>query len=237
VTAIEVLRLYHGDIQTLFFDEPTPIHGYAIKHPQGVVLVDTGLGSLDRWPWAQDYKVQTRAMDAVLAEHDLSLADVTHVLVTHLASDHAGQNFMFKYATFVVQTTELEYARAATTPGMGDPRTWWDFPNARFEPLIGDAEVLPGIACLYTPGHTPGHQSVLVHDADARQMIVGDASYTIDFYEEPSSMSEDHPGFQMQVRNPGGIEVWRQSIEKLKSANPTEVHFCHDPRILVPGRT
>jgi N-acyl homoserine lactone hydrolase len=235
MTPIEVIRLYHGDIQTLFFDEPTPIHGYAIKHPRGVVLVDTGFGNVDGFPWAREYKIQTRAMDAVLAEQDLSLADVTHVLVTHLDHDHAGQNFLFKDATFVVQGAELDYARANARAIGEEPS--WDFPQARFEPIAGDAEVLSGLTCLFTPGHTPGHQSILVHDDEARQVIVGDASYTVEFYEDPSSLGEDHPGFAMQVRDPGGHEIWQQSIEKIKNAHPTEVHFCHDTRILAPGRS
>ena len=42
------------------------------------------------------------------------------------------------------------------TPG------WFDFTDARFESLDGDAEILPGLSVVATPGHTVGHQSVVV---------------------------------------------------------------------------
>src|SRR5580658_3659961 len=71
-----------------------------------------------------------------------------------------------------------------THPG-GD---WFDFMNARFELLDGDAEVLPGLSVLATPGHTVGHQSVLVQSADGRSdLLIGDAAYTPRQYREPDS--------------------------------------------------
>ena len=45
-------------------------------------------------------------------------------------------------------------------------RDWFGFAGARFELLDGDAEVLPGLSVIATPGHTAGHQCVLVRAAD-----------------------------------------------------------------------
>ena len=44
---------------------------------------------------------------------------------------------------------------------------WFDFMNARFELLDGDAEVLPGLSVITTPGHTVGHQCVVVSSPPA----------------------------------------------------------------------
>src|SRR5712691_9148996 len=58
--------------------------------------------------------------------------------------------------------TELDRAKRES-PDLYD---WFDFMNARFELLDGDTEVLPGLAVITTPGHTAGHQSVVVQAAD-----------------------------------------------------------------------
>jgi N-acyl homoserine lactone hydrolase len=225
---LEVRRLYLGSVDGPF-GRGTPLHGYAIKHPQGVVLVDTGLGDPGDAPWTREYNVRVRMMDVALADHGLSIVDVKYIITTHLDHDHMGQNFLFKDASFVVQRAELEHARSESTPEI---RELFDFPGVRFEILEGDAEVLPGITALSTPGHTPGHQSVLLDGGGGgeRQLIVGDAAYTAAVYAHPEEFGEDHPGWVLQVR--AGRETWVQSLSKLRALNADVVHFCHDNRIV-----
>src|SRR6202166_695306 len=173
---MEIVRLHLASINS-----PTqmPVHGFVIKHPRaGAILVDTGVG----WPTelVKEWKVVNRHAADALQEHDLSPADVRIVINTHLHFDHCGQNAVFKHAPFYVQRTELERARRTKSV----PSEWFDFAGARFELLDGDAEVADGVRVLATPGHTVGHQSVVVDTPDGGAVMIGDAAYTTEIFQD-----------------------------------------------------
>jgi glyoxylase-like metal-dependent hydrolase (beta-lactamase superfamily II) len=232
---MEVVRLYYGCIDGFLPIPATPFHGYAIMHPSGVVLIDTGfgqtLGGRERrgearygdnvWPWVR------RPTDEALADHDLHPSDVKYIINTHLG-DHSADNLLFKHATAIIQQPEAEAVRKT------QPQDWlenWDFAGAKLELLQGeDVEVLPGITCLFTPGHTPGHQSILLNDGTKKQLFVGDAVYTSDIWEHPEQMTEEHPAWFSQVSF--GYETWKTSADKLRAADADVVHFAHDPNII-----
>jgi N-acyl homoserine lactone hydrolase len=86
------------------------------------------------------------------------------VINTRLNFGHCGQYAVFKHAPARVQRAELSRARREPP----EPYEWFDFMNARFERLDGDAEVLPGLEVIATPGHTQGHQCVLVRGGEGR---------------------------------------------------------------------
>jgi N-acyl homoserine lactone hydrolase len=197
-----------------------PVHGFVVRFPGGAVLVDTGAGGPQRW--LDDWRVVNRSVADALDELDMTPGDIGLVINTHLHFDHCGQNAVFKHAAFYVQRGELDRARVES-PKLTD---WFDFMNARFELLDGDAEVLPGLRVIATPGHTVGHQSVLVDSADGQSdVLVGDAAYGPVQYLEPAS--EDLP--EGQARDVG---AWRASVALIKSAAPDRVHFCHNTEII-----
>ena len=231
---MKISRLYLGSIGGPL-SPATPFNGYLVEHPQGAVMIDTGFGTTIgggegpagelvfgelRMPWVRRTTVEA------LADHGLEPGDVKYVINTHL-NDHGGDNHMFPEATFIIQRPEWEWL--AQSPS----RSAWDFPGVKVELLEAeDDEVLPGITCIFTPGHTPGHQSILVDDGGDRTLFLGDAAYTIDIWEEPEAIVEGHPAFGMQIQVPDGRETWLQSVEKLKRLDAGTVHFAHDPRIL-----
>jgi glyoxylase-like metal-dependent hydrolase (beta-lactamase superfamily II) len=227
---IELVRLYLGSVDGPF-GAPTPIHGYAIKHPKGVVLIDTGIGDPGGAEWAKTYNLQWRTMEAALGDHDLSLADVQYLMITHLDHDHMGQNFYFKGIPTIVQRKELEFAREVQDE---HTRQLFEFEGAKLEAIDGDTEVLEGIKAVWTPGHSPGHQSVLVGNGDGSALIIGDAAYTRDVYDKPRDFTEEHPGYVLQVRM--DKDLWVESIDKLHALEPDVVHFCHDNQILGHSR-
>lgn len=126
-----------------------------------------------------------------LATRGIAAADVRTVVLTHLHSDHASGIPQFPQATFVV--TKLEWRIAgAGGPGQGYVPSHYDHPfdwrtvdyadpamngHAAFDrafDLFGDGSV----RLLNTPGHTRGHQSVLLRLAEARELLLtGDAAY------------------------------------------------------------
>src|SRR3979411_674261 len=166
---MEIVRLHLARIEVL---NNIPVHGFVIKHPKaGAILVDTGVG----WPTelVQEWKIVNRHAADALAEHDLSPADVRIVINSHLHFDHCGQNAVFKHAPFYIQRSELARAREEANP----TSEWFDFAGARFELLDGDAEIAEGVKVVATPGHTVGHQSVLVEMDDGIEVMVGDAAF------------------------------------------------------------
>lgn len=89
----------------------------------------------------------------------VSASDVSHVIVSHFDYDHCGGNRYFPQARFHVQAEHMAWAERNPERC----RRWdWDIPGLRYELLDGDVEVLPGIQVVTTPGHAPGHQSLVV---------------------------------------------------------------------------
>ncbi|HJW70002.1 MAG TPA: N-acyl homoserine lactonase family protein, partial [Candidatus Binatia bacterium] len=133
---------------------------YLIKHPRGYMMWETGVGdeiaalpegrgSFTRWRLA-------RTLASQLQELGLKPSDVKYVAASHTHFDHIGNVELFPDATLLVQKAEYEW------PSQGG--------GTRFKPehpvtkLEGDLDVFGdgSVTLLSTPGHTPGHQSILV---------------------------------------------------------------------------
>lgn len=192
-----------------------PVHGFVVTFPGGAALVDTGVGGPQRW--LNDWRVVNSSVADALDELGMTPGDIGLVINTHLHFDHCGQNSVFKHAPFYLQRAELDRARRES-PQLAD---WFDFMGARFELLDGDTEVLPGLQVIATPGHTVGHQSVLVQSADGgSDVLIGDAAYQPRQYQDPDS--GDLPDGQAS-----DVASWRDSVRRIKSTAPDRVHFCH----------
>ncbi|WP_427919222.1 MBL fold metallo-hydrolase [Streptomyces sp. cg40] len=235
---MRILRLYLGSMSGTALGPAAPFYAYAVVHRDGVVLVDTGFGTMFggaeaagelRYGDMRCSWVRRTAVEA-LADHGIEPAEVSIVVNTHLG-DHSGDNCLFPHARFVVRAAEVAWHRAGHAPLAEQSRPAWDFPGARLEQLgPADTEILPGITCLSTPGHTPGHQSVLVEADGERSLIVGDAFYTTDLWRNPERLTQDHPFWDTQIQMADGADLWRSSAARLISLNPTTVYFAHDHR-------
>ncbi|HKB94108.1 MAG TPA: MBL fold metallo-hydrolase [Gaiellaceae bacterium] len=144
-----------------------PCFVWTIAHPDGLVLVDTGMidstAELDR-AWRP-------------VPHSEALPrDVVCVVNTHLHFDHCGGNRLYPGVPIHVQARELAAARAGG--GAFAPAGWIDFDGATYVEHDGEAEVLPGIRLLPVPGHTDGHQAVLVDTDAGLEVIAGDVAYS-----------------------------------------------------------
>ena len=126
-----------------------PVYVHTIEHTEGVVLVDTGM--IDSTPELDEEGAPVPMPENIPR-------GVVCVINTHLHFDHCGGNRLFPGVPIHVQRLELQ--------GPHDPHEWVDFPGATYLEHDGEAEVLPGIRLLPTPGHTTGHQSVLVDTPD-----------------------------------------------------------------------
>jgi len=159
-----------------------PVTVALIEGPEKI-LVDTSFLSVERTWQIRRRKITrgpTQELPAALASAGARPEEITTVILTHLHYDHAGNNQLFPKARFLVQREELRYALAPTSfdasayfaPSLGITP---DYLGTKFELLDGDAEIADGVRVIATPGHTPGHQSVLVDTAHGRYCIAGDA--------------------------------------------------------------
>jgi N-acyl homoserine lactone hydrolase len=105
---------------------------------------------------------------------DELVARVAVVVNTHLHFDHCGGNRLFPRVPIHVQARELADARG---PDYTVPE-WVDFEGATYVEHEGEADVLPGVRLLPTPGHTGGHQAVLVDTGDGLAVLGGDVAYS-----------------------------------------------------------
>lgn len=155
------------------------------------VLVDTGNGD----------KLPPRLKDIYGIDHDLSIEaalrdmgvepeSIDVVVLTHLHFDHSGgctrrtdSGFaaVFPNARHIVQRAELDAAQHA------HERNRASYLAENFGPLLeaglldvvdGETEVVPGVTVWPTPGHTPGHQSVLIDGGDDKALFLGDVMPT-----------------------------------------------------------
>src|SRR5690242_5374399 len=142
--------------------ERMPVYVHVIDHPEGRVLVDTGLTELH--PAVADMDPRPRP----LSEQDFDLAAIDIVVNPHLHFDHCGGNHLFAGKPIYVQRRELEDARSKDEYTIRD---WVDAPGVRYVPVDGELELLPGLRLVPAPCHTRGMQVVVV-ESD-RPVVVG----------------------------------------------------------------
>jgi len=215
---LEINRLHLASLRGIDGRE-WPVHGFVVTHPGGAVLVDTGCGGPDEV--LNDWRVVNRSVADALAGLDMTPADIDLVINTHLHFDHCGQNAVFSRVPCYVQRTELDRAKRES-PDLYD---WFGFMNARWELLDGDIEILPGLSVITTPGHTVGHQCVVVATGGQADMLIGDAAYTPHQFAGPPD-KDVLPG---QASN---LVAWRGSLDRIRSLEPDRVHFCHHTDII-----
>ena len=147
-----------------------------IRHGKQWLLWDTGYpDAIAEQPVDTPVGHATRAktLAAQLAELDVKPDDIALVAVSHTHPDHVGNVDHFPAATLLIQKAEFDWAFAPGKRAL--------FKKDRpLRLLEGDLDVFGdgSVTLLSTPGHTPGHQSLLVHLAKAGWIVLtGDAAH------------------------------------------------------------
>lgn len=173
--------------------ERLPVYVHVIDHPDGRVLVDTGLTELH--PAVADLDPRLHPLSA----QDFDLAGVDLVVNTHLHFDHCGGNALFAGRPVHVQRQELEDARCVEDYTI---RAWVDATGVRYVPVDGELELLPGIRLVPAPGHTRGSQVVVVETGGRPLVIAGDVAVWFGELDEPHTVG------QLLVRSLDPELVW-----------------------------
>jgi N-acyl homoserine lactone hydrolase len=203
------------------------VPGYLIQTDDGkTILVDTGIprtyvddpvGTAKRdgyESWMRTAPKEENLPAGQLAKIGLTPADVTHVVVTHTHFDHAGGLGDFPGAVHVIQRAERElptpvYKGVAWPDGV----TW--------QVIDGDAELAVGVRLLATPGHTPGHMSIMVNlQKTGKVLIAIDAIYL------RASLEKDNfkASWNEEIARASGHRV-----AKLAEAEGAWLLFGHEP--------
>lgn len=173
-----------------------PIFTWVIEHPEGVIVVDTGETSRVNLPdytncdpvtsliYRSALRFAVHAADEIGPQLDtlgIPPAQVRWVVQTHLHSDHMGGLAYFPQATTLVG--QLDYPQSAGALACRYPPGFApQFPQFTAEPLAGFATSYPltqagDVWILPTPGHSLGHQSVVLDAGDRWMVFAGDVVF------------------------------------------------------------
>jgi glyoxylase-like metal-dependent hydrolase (beta-lactamase superfamily II) len=215
-------------------DVVVPLPAYLIEHDRGLVLVDTGLrpdahdkdprevygDAVDAWPI--ECPPENR-LDRQINNAGFQVEDITHVIVSHTHIDHVGGLYLFPQAEFYASAEDLRYAfwphpfwhLAFGREDLERARSFnWNLLDTDLD-LFGDGS----IQILQTPGHTPGHMSVLLKLPSRNLLLAIDAGHTL----------KNIAGVP-EVGDLDGITTFKsiQRIKQISAAHQAEIWVMHD---------
>jgi len=183
-----------------YVTEWLPIFCFVIEHPEGLIVVDTGSPSNANAPiyfppWmrlvqrAVRFRIEPeQEIGPQMLSRGLSPQDVRWVVLTHLHQDHDGGIHHFPKAEFIVSSNEWQAASGLKGRMGGYLNQRWpqwfsptliDFTDDGVTGFSGRhlLTVSGDVFFVSTPGHSAGHMSVLVDEADHVVMLAGDSAY------------------------------------------------------------
>jgi N-acyl homoserine lactone hydrolase len=188
-----------------------PIYAYVIDHPDGPILVDTGVSPDFEKAWRHPFYTDAMAYkpgeDGLftqrLKDAGYGPEDFRYVVITHLHTDHAGNAPLFRDAGAKIMVHEDELRGAITTKGAllrEDDLSLWGVTSVqgftrrdfgflvpdRATTFYGDIEIARNVWVLSLPGHTWGTAGVAVRlERSGWLLIASDAIYLADTYGDP----------------------------------------------------
>jgi glyoxylase-like metal-dependent hydrolase (beta-lactamase superfamily II) len=222
-----------------------PIYAWAIETAEGAIVVDTGEtartaqpGYFPRWHpyfWlAVELQVAPdQEIGRQLRDLSIDPLDVRKVVLTHLHTDHAGGLEHFPRAEILV--SEVEYRAAVGFPGRVRgylPHRWPGWFQPRFIEFKASSACAPferycpvttdgSLVIVPTPGHTPGHISVIASADGIKFFLAGDTTYTQEALRK-QKIDGVSPDAAVALRT-------IQTILGYANANPTVYLPSHDP--------
>jgi glyoxylase-like metal-dependent hydrolase (beta-lactamase superfamily II) len=201
-----------------------PVWAAAIEGGGRRILVDTGIRDAEKWSRIEPHTIAPGdTIDAALAELGWRRRDVDTVINTHLHYDHAENNLAFPQAQFFVSRAEWEWASdPSSAQAWAYDIEWTDDEVTVLDYCLVQRDhydVIPGLRIIQTPGHTPGHQSVLVSTAEGVVCVSGDAACMMENLTLPTP-----PGTHI------GSAVSLASLKKISDLSD-RVLMNHDPEL------
>ena len=205
---------------------------YLIEHPKGRMIFDTGLpAAIARAPEGRTQNGMTMTLERSLVESlrelvDLTPADIDFLALSHMHFDHAGQANDFAASTWLVQRADYESAFGGAPPVAVQPATYSALEQSERVLLDGDHDVFGdgSVLLLSTPGHTPGHQALLV-----RLPKTGNLVLSGDLYHYPES--REHGLVPVFNADRDQTLASMERIEGLLEQTGADLWIEHDPAL------
>ncbi len=154
---------------------------YVIEHPRGTLMWDTGLpDAVAAQPdgvRGESYHVRRKqTLAAQLAKLGIKPESINYIAMSHLHFDHSGNANVFFGPTWLVQRPEYETAFSVQAGQAGFDSTSYNNLKSKAQQISGDYDVFgdSSVVILSTPGHTIGHQSLLVRLPSGKILLSGD---------------------------------------------------------------
>lgn len=215
-----------------------PLPAYLIEHEQGLVLFDTSMNPLvcddpalvfgDRPETAMIVSHPGQRIDRQLAKLGYRPEDITHVVLSHTHSDHAGGLYLFPQAKFFAGPGEFQWAAQPApesahlfnpTDLSGDVREFdWTTVQSPSQDLFGDGAII----IHHTPGHTPGELSALVRLPSQNIILTGDTVHLREAMEWDAvdGTDWDHDEARRSIA----------TLKRIRDEESAAVWIAHDPR-------
>jgi glyoxylase-like metal-dependent hydrolase (beta-lactamase superfamily II) len=180
------------------------LNSLILKKGKTVIILETGLGEIPNKKLQEIYSLRRdKTLLDRIKENDFDLEDINYVINTHLHFDHCGWNTIskegslkpsFPKAKYIIQKKEWE---SALNP---DERSSASYMKEKLLPLQewgnlelidGDFELEEGIKIMHIPGHTRGHQCVLIESRGKKLFFPGDLIPTSAHFPLPYIMAYD----------------------------------------------
>ena len=225
--------------------EPLPIYTYLVEHADGLILFDTGETARHSepgyFPWWHPYF--QRACDIHVDPDDevgprlrtLGIdpgRDLDRLVISHLHHDHADGLSHFEGTQIVVSDENYRASRGLRGKIIGAvPQqwpSWFDPALLRFDgPAVSSFEASSPITAdgtvfaVPTPGHMPGHLSLVVRTPEVTYFLAGDATYNMETF---TRRVVDGPSADISV----GLATLNR-IAEFARHEPTVLLPAHDP--------
>ena len=156
------------------------VPAFLIRHPKGTLMWDTGLNP----EWVKKEGSANPVLHATVAasiaeqlkQIGVTPADVTFVAFSHLHLDHTGNANLFAKSTWIMSKAEIEWATGPAGKFAIDAPSFSAYEGAKKKLIDGDLDVFGDgtVQILRTPGHTPGHQVLLLRLKSGSVLLSGD---------------------------------------------------------------
>ena len=191
-TSASGLRLYVFNCGTLIYNNPETynltrqevkntnmsVNCYLIVHPRGTLLFDTGLpdkmlglpfnettlNGQPNPPSTSYFVLVMKTLKSQLAEIGYPPKKIDYLALSHSHADHVGNANDYAGSTWLAQKAEYDFMFGPNVPAQSINPNYQALKNSKVQMFLGDHDVFGDgtVVLKYTPGHTPGHQSLYV---------------------------------------------------------------------------
>jgi glyoxylase-like metal-dependent hydrolase (beta-lactamase superfamily II) len=242
------VKLYVFDCGNLKSGNPAPllergvtttdmsVAAYLVVHPRGTLLWDTGVipDEMIQPGGTTSFRATVeKTLQSQLAEIGYKPSEVTYLALSHYHYDHSANSNMFAASTWLVQRPEHELmfsgTLGASSPNAPTPDTvmarFAALKNSKTTLLDGDFDVFGdgSVVIIATPGHTPGHQSLLVNLAKEGPVLLSG-----DLYHYPAERELENFTPFASLGNPEQEELAKKKVEALLVERNAKLWIQHD---------